>query len=86
MPRPIIPGDKRALSKCIVEALTNQVCAMELDNTPGQRIWACRRAAWAVKDLGQDVGLVYQHMGRKRLESVESVGSRLAEMIVLEWT
>ena len=49
-------------------------------------IWASRRAAWAIEDLGQDVGLVCQHMGRKRLESVDNAGSRLAEMNVLERT
>jgi hypothetical protein len=35
MPRPIIPGDKRALNKRIVEALANEVYAMELENEPG---------------------------------------------------
>jgi hypothetical protein len=34
MPRPVIPGDKRALNKRIVEALANQVYAIELDNVP----------------------------------------------------
>jgi DNA repair photolyase len=45
MPRPIIPGDKRALNKHIVEALANQCYWMELDNAPGQRVWAYRKAA-----------------------------------------
>jgi hypothetical protein len=65
MPRPIVPGDKRALNKRIVEALANQVYAMELDNAPGQRVWAYRKAAWAIEDLEQDVGLIYRQMGRK---------------------
>lgn len=34
MPRPIIPGDKRALNKRIVEALANQCYWLELDNYP----------------------------------------------------
>jgi DNA polymerase/3'-5' exonuclease PolX len=81
MPRPIIPGDKRALNKRIVEALANQVYAMELENAPGQRVWACRKAAWAIEDLEQDVGLIYRQMGRKGLESVPKVGPRLAEVV-----
>jgi len=81
MPRPIIPGDKRALNKRIVEALANQVYGMELDNAPGQRVWAYRKAAWAIEDLEQDVGLICRQMGRKGLESIPNVGARLAEVI-----
>jgi DNA repair photolyase len=81
MPRPIIPGDKRALNKRIVEALANQCYWMELDNALGQRVWAYRKAAWAIEDLEQDVGLIYRQMGRKGLESIENVGPRLAEVV-----
>jgi DNA repair photolyase len=81
MPRPIIPGDKRALNKRIVEALANQCYWMELDNAPGQRVWAYRKAAWAIEDLQQEVGLVHRTMGRKGLESIENVGPRMAEVI-----
>jgi len=49
--RPIIPGDKRSLNKRIVEALANQYYWLELDNAPGQRVWAFRKAAWAIVDL-----------------------------------
>jgi hypothetical protein len=81
MPRPIIPGDKRALNKRIVEALANQCYWLELDNAPGQRVWAYRKAAWAIEDLEQDVGLIYRQMGRKGLESIPNVGQRLAEVL-----
>jgi hypothetical protein len=81
MPRPIIPGDKRALTKRIVEALANQCYWLELDNAPGRRVWAYRKAAWAIEDLRQDVGLIYRQMGRKGLEGIENVGPRLAEVI-----
>jgi len=89
MPRPIIPGDKRALNKHIVEALANQCYWMELDNAPGQRAWAYWKAAWTIEDLPvlsdgpreQDVGLLYRQMGRKGLEDVENVGPRLAEVV-----
>ena len=81
MPRPIIHGDKRFLNKRIVEALANECYWMELDNAPGQRVWAYRKAAWAIEDLEQDVGLIYRAMGRKGLEGIENVGPRLAEVV-----
>jgi hypothetical protein len=89
MPRPVIAGDKQELNKRIVEALANQCYWMELDNAPGQRVWAYRKAAWAIEDLEQDVGLIYRQMGRKGLESIENVGPRLAEVVedlISEWT
>jgi len=89
MPRPIIPGDKRALNKRIVEALANECYWLELDNAPGQRVWAYRKAAWAIEDLEQDLGLIYRQMGRKGLEGIENVGPRLTgvvEGLLHEWT
>ena len=50
-----------------------------LSRTPG--VWPCRKAAWTVEDLQQDVGLVYRQMGRKGLGSIENVGPRLAEVV-----
>jgi DNA repair photolyase len=81
IPRPIIPGDKRALNKRIVEALANQVYAMELENASAQRIWGYRKAAWAIEDTEQDLGLIYRSLGRKGLESMENVGSKMAGVI-----
>lgn len=81
MPRPIIPGDKRTLNKRVVEALANQVYLMELNDEPQHRLWAYRKAAWAIEDTPQDLGLVYRQMERKGLESIENVGPRLAEVV-----
>jgi len=56
---------------------------------PGQRVWAYRKAAWAIEDLEQDIGLLYRQMGREGLENIENVGPRLAEVIedlISEWT
>lgn len=74
IPRPVIPGEKRELTKRLVEALANQYHSMELENTSTQRIWMYRKASWAIEDLEQDVGLIYQQMGRKGLEAIENVG------------
>jgi hypothetical protein len=81
MPRPVIPGEKRGLNKHIVEKLANQCYSMELENAPDQRVWAYRKAAWAIEDLEQDVGLVYRSMGLKGLESIPNVSHGLAKEI-----
>jgi DNA repair photolyase len=81
MPRPIIPGDKHTLNKRMVEALANQVYHMELDGEPGHRVWAYRKAAWAIEDLEPDLGLVYRQMGRKGLETIPNVGPQLALVV-----
>ncbi len=79
MPRPIIPGEKRSLNKRIVELLANHAYELELDEAPQQRVWAYRKAAWAVEDTEQDIGLVYQMMGLRGLESIRDVGPEMAE-------
>jgi hypothetical protein len=81
IPRPIIPGDKRTLNKLVVEALANQTYYMELNGEPNHRVWAYRKAAWAIEDTEQDLGLIYRQMGRKGLESIQNVGPRLALVV-----
>ncbi|MEJ2212462.1 MAG: helix-hairpin-helix domain-containing protein, partial [Anaerolineae bacterium] len=54
---------------------------MELDGASKQRVWAYRKAAWAIEDTEQDLGLIYRVMGRKGLESIESVGPKMAEVV-----
>jgi len=81
IPRPIIPGDKRTLNKRVVEALANQVYYMELNGEPAHRVWAYRKAAWAIEDTEQDLGLIYRQMGRKGLDSIENVGPSLAQVV-----
>ncbi len=81
IPRPIIPGEKRSLNKRIVEQLANEVYSLELENASSSRIWAYRKAAWAVEDLEQDIGLVYRRMGLKGLESIPEVGVAIAKEI-----
>ena len=81
MPRPIIPGDKRTLNKRIVEALANELYYMELSGEPSRRVWAYRKAAWAIEDTPQDLGLIYRQMGLKGLEGIENVGPSLAGVI-----
>jgi DNA repair photolyase len=81
MPRPLIPGEKRFVNKRVVESLADKVYDMELLNESQNRIWAYRKAAWAIEDLEQDIRLVYSQMGSKGLESIKNVGPRIAEEV-----
>jgi DNA repair photolyase len=81
IPRPVIQGEKRELNKRLVEQLANQCYWLELENAPSREVWEYRKAAWAIEDLEQDVGLVYRHLGRKGLESIENIEPRLAEEV-----
>ena len=81
IPRPVIPGEKRALNKRVVEALAYKLHSLELDGEPDHKLWAYRRAAWAVEDLEQDLALVYRQMGLKGLESIPGVGTALGREI-----
>ncbi len=81
LPRPIIPGDKRALNRRVVERLANKVYSLELENAPKHRIWSYRKAAWAIEDLEQDIGLVYRVMGMKGLQNIPNIGAKLGQEI-----
>jgi DNA polymerase/3'-5' exonuclease PolX len=81
MPRPIIPGEKRALNKCVVEKLANKVYDLELENAPDYRVWSYRKAAWAIEGLEQDIGLLYRTMGLMGLQSIPDVGEKLGSDI-----
>jgi hypothetical protein len=81
MPRPIIPGEKLAVNKRIAEQLANKAYRLELAGESSYRIWADRKAAWALDDLDQDVRLIYERMGVKGLESILSIGKKLAREV-----
>jgi len=81
MPRPILPGEKRALNKKAAEHLANQIYKMELDQAPAHQIWPYRKAAWSIEDTEQDIGLIYSQMGRKGLESIQNVGPKFSGLL-----
>ncbi len=74
MSRPIVPGEKRALNKRVVELLANQLHEMELNAEPDYRLWAYRKAAWAIEDMAEDIGLVHRTMGLKGLQTIPDIG------------
>ena len=81
MPRPIIAGDKRAKNKHIVEIFANKVYKMELERAPKNKIWAYRKAAWAIEDMEQDIALFYRRMGLKGLQAIPDIGETLGKEI-----
>jgi DNA repair photolyase len=81
IPRPIVIGDKRAANKRIVERLADRLYTMDLDGEPSSRLSSYRKAAWAIEDLEQEVGLVYRTMGLRGLESIEGVGRAMAPVV-----
>jgi DNA repair photolyase len=87
IPRPVIPGEKRALNRRIVERLAYQEYLLELDNASEQLVWIYRKASWAVEDLEQEIGLVYRLLGLKGLQSIpgiEPVTAAEIERMILE--
>ncbi|MFZ5909591.1 MAG: radical SAM protein [Chloroflexota bacterium] len=81
MPRPILPGERRARNKRVVESLADKVYEMELARESDYRIWAYRKAAWAVEDMQQDVGLVYRALGLKGLQAIPNIGQSLGAVV-----
>ena len=81
VPRPIIPGDRHTLNKRTVEVLAERIYAMELSGEPSYRVWSYRKAAWTIEDLEQGLGLVYQTLGSKGLQSIENVGPAMGRVI-----
>jgi len=81
MPRPILPGEKRALNKRAAELLADKAYSLELEEAEAYRIWPYRKAAWAVEDLPQDIGLIYAQMGLKGLQSIQNVGASIGKQL-----
>jgi DNA repair photolyase len=77
-PRPLIAGEKRALNKRAVEWLAEKTYTLELEGAPQADQWLYRKAAWALEDLPQELGLLYRQMGAPGLAAIPGVGARLA--------
>jgi DNA repair photolyase len=58
VPRPIIPGDKFAVNKRVAERLADTSYDLEIHNQSQNRVWAYRKAAWAVEEFPSDIRLV----------------------------
>ena len=81
IPRPIIPGEKRERNKRMVEKLAYKLHTQELENASNKKIWAYRKATWAIEDLEQDIGLIYNSMGEKGIEKIPRIHPTLVKEI-----
>ena len=61
--------------------LADKTYSMELDGEPAAHVWPYRKAAWAVEDLEQDIGLVYQKMGLAGLKEINNIGDSIGRQI-----
>jgi DNA repair photolyase len=81
IPRPIIPGEKREKNKRLVEKLAYKLHTLELEHASNTTIWAYRKATWAIEDLKQDIGLIYQSMGKRGIEKIPGIHPTLVEEV-----
>ena len=75
------PEGSLAVNRRVSESLQNQLYRMELDCVSNYRIWAYRKAAWALEDLTESVAEIYAQKGRRGLEEINGVGKSLAAEI-----
>jgi len=78
MRRPILADDPLATNKRIAERLFLRAYDLQLEEAKAYRQWAYRKAAWAVDEMEEDVGVIYREQGRKGLEGIKGIGRRLS--------
>jgi DNA repair photolyase len=77
MPRYVAPGPL-AVNKRIAERLFLKTYDLELEQAQGYRIWAYRKAAWAVDEWPESVADVYRSRGEAGLRELPGIGKSLA--------
>jgi len=80
MPRHV-PDGPLAVNKRIAEELFKRCYEMELVSGPSHKVWAYRRAGWAVDELDRDILTVYETRGVSGLQAISNIGPSLALFI-----
>ena len=80
MPRYIAPGPL-ALNKQIAEKLFLKTYDLELAQVDSYRVWAYRKAAWAVDESMESIAEIYQRNGEVGLQKLPGVGKNVAAEI-----
>lgn len=70
-------GETDAAYKLIAPLLRERIPFAMLD-----RVWAYRKAVWALDDLGESVAEIFQARGEAGIREAVGVGERLAKEIV----
>lgn len=77
MPRYIAPGPL-AVNKRIAERLFLKTYDLELEQANDYRIWAYRKAAWAVDEYPESIAGVYNSRGEAGLRELPGIGKSIA--------
>lgn len=80
MPRHVPPGPLAA-NKRIAERLFIKTYDLELEQAEKYRVWAYRKAAWAVDEWPESIADLYAERGEAGLLTLPSVGKNLAAVI-----
>jgi len=80
MPRYILPGEFET-NKRISEKLFLDTYRMEVNCESPRRVWAHRKAAWAIDELKENVSAIYRKNGLQGLEKISNIGKSLSRVI-----
>ena len=80
LPRYVAPGPL-AVNKRIAERLFLRTYDLKLEQAEQYRIWAYRKAAWAVDEWQENIASIYQAEGEAGLRRLPGVGKSLAAQI-----
>jgi DNA repair photolyase len=88
MPRWIEPGP-RGVNRWVAERLFGRTYDLELEGADERRIWAYRRAAWAVDEFSSSIAELHESQGVAGLLALPGIGQRLAGLMagwIREWS
>jgi DNA repair photolyase len=80
MPR-YIPEGPLARNRRIAEEIFSRCRQLEIESAPSYKVWAHRRAGWAVDELDQDILAIYERSGLQGLRALPNIGPSLASFI-----
>ncbi len=77
LPRQIPPGPL-GINKRLAERLFVRMYDLQLEGAPSQRLWAYRKAAWAVDEAETGIDQIYREQGTEGLRRLPGLGASLA--------
>ncbi|MBL7161234.1 MAG: hypothetical protein ISS57_01410 [Anaerolineales bacterium] len=80
MPRYVAPG-LLEVNKRLAEGLFLKTYDLELEQAKDFRIWAYRKAAWTVDELGESILDIYNARGEAGLQELSNIGVGIASAI-----
>lgn len=81
MARPVWPDDPLSANKRIAETLLLRAYDLALEGAKTYRVWAYRKAGWAIDEIEENIESIYRREGTKGLQGIKGVGKSLATEI-----